>query len=290
MKKVFALLLVSILTITTVFAQETTKKSYQFGNITGIDAGYVYVVNVTQGNSDKIEVVCPSYLQEYMDIKAFNGILYLKMNLPVNFRHPKNNSQSIAVHLQMKTINSINLSGASSFSAQGEFTTDHLECDLSGASKLSKLNISGKYLDMECSGATNVTQTGNFTKLDLDCSGASKVSLNGNIDEISFEASGATSFTYSGNSRNIDAEASGASKATFIGKCESIKIDCSGASYINAKDMITNNAAAGATGASKVAVYSSGTLKADASTSSTISYYGNPKQIISKPNNIRKAD
>lgn len=292
MKKIFLSLFVIAFTITAAFAQRNVTRNYKFDNITGIDASYTYNVKITKGNSDKVEVICPDYLEEYLDIKSFNGILYLKMQLPRNFRHPRNSSQEIVVNMQMKSIRSIDLSGASSLSAQGEFTTDNLSYDLSGAAVVRGLNISGRYVKIDCSGATNLNQTGNFGKMDLDCSGASKVSLSGNIAEISGEISGATQVNYSGTgiSTNIDLEASGASKATLKGKAQSAKFGCSGASYINAKDMPAENVSVSASGASKASVNATNVLKADASASSSVSYYGNPKQIITKPTNIRKAD
>lgn len=290
MRKMFTLLLVAVFTVTAAFAQETTTKKYQFGSITGIDAGYVYHVKVSQGNSNQVEVICPTYLEKYMEINAFNGVLYLKMNLPNNFRHPKNTSQQIEVNLQMQTISSINLGGAASLVAQGDFKTDHLECELGGATNASGLNISGRYLELECGGASNLKLNGHFDKMDAESSGASKVTLKGNMQEISADVNGASQFSYTGESRSIDIEASGASKATLSGKCGSIKIECSGASSVNAQAMLTNDASAEATGVSKISVYSSGILKADATTSSTVQYYGNPKQLISKPSNIRKAD
>lgn len=290
MKKIFLSLLVMAFTITAAFAQKSVTKNYRFDNITGIDASYTYNVKVTKGNSDKVEVICPDYLEEYLDIKSFNGILYLKIQVPRNFRHPRNSSQEIVVNMQMKSIRYIELSGASSITAQGEFTTDNMTYDLSGASSARGLNISGRYIKVDCSGASNLTQTGSFGKMDLDCSGASRLSVNGDIAEISGEISGATQLNYNGTSTNIDMEASGASKATLKGKAQSVKLGCSGASYINSKEMLAENASVSASGASKVSIYATQVLKADASASSSVSYYGSPKQIITKPTNIRKAD
>lgn len=269
---------------------QSRSKTYNFGNITGVDASYAYSVNVTKGNSDKIEVICPDYMKEYMDIHSQGGILYLKMNFPRNFRHPRNSDQEIIVNMQMRTITYIDLSGASSFSATGEFTTENLSYDLSGASRIRQLNISGKSVKMDCSGASNIIQNGNFNYLELDCSGASRMDLSGDISNIHGEISGATNFSYSGNSFQIDMGLSGASKAGFRGKTNSFTVGCSGASYVNARDMIATDASVQASGASKINVYVTNTLKTDASSGSLINYYGNPKQVLSKPNNVRKAD
>lgn len=290
MKKLLFSLAIMALAVSAAFAQTTTK-NYKLGNITGIEAGYTYKINITKGNSDKIEVICPDYLAQYLDIKSFNNVAYFKVQLPRNFRHPRNSSsQEIIVNMQMQSINSIDLSGASSLTAQGNFNTDNMTYNLSGASSAKNLNISGKYLKVECSGASSLTQAGDFGKMDMDCSGASKLTINGNINEISGEASGATQFNYKGNSTNLNIETSGASKVTLQGKAQVIKLGCSGASYINAKDMIAENATVGASGASKVSVFATEILRADASSSSIVSYYGNPKQIVTKPTNIRKAD
>lgn len=289
MKKLLLSLAIITITISAAIAQ-TRSKTYNFGNITGIDASYVYTVNVTKGNSDKIEVICPDYIKEYMDIHAQGGILYLKMNFPRNFKHPRNSDQEIVVNMQMRTITYIDLSGASSFSASGEFTTDNLSYDLSGASRVRQLYISGKSVKMDCSGASSIIQNGKFDYLEVDCSGASKMNLSGDINNIHGEISGATNFSYNGNSTKIYMGLSGASKANFQGKTNSFAVGCSGASYVNAKDMIAYDASVEASGASKVNVYVTNTLKTDASSGSLVNYYGNPKQILSRPSNVRKAD
>ncbi len=289
MKKIFLTFIIAVMAISAALGQTVTK-DYKFGNITGLDASYAYDVRVTQGNSNKIKVICPEYLEEYMDITSFNNILYLKMNIPRNFRYTRNTNNKIIVEMEMKTINYINLSGASSVSAQGVFQTDNLSYDLSGAASVKGINISGRYVNIDCSGASNLSQNGSFGKMDIDCSGASKVNHKGNINEISGEISGATQFSYTGNSSSINMEASGASKAALAGRSKSVELSCSGASYINAKEMISENASTVASGASKINVYASEILKADATASSVVNYYGNPKQIISRPKNIRKAD
>jgi Putative auto-transporter adhesin, head GIN domain len=289
MKKFLLSLAIIAITISAAIAQ-TRSKTYNFGNITGVDASYVYSVNVTKGNSDKIEVICPDYLNEYMDIHSQGGILYLKMNLPRNFRHPRNSDQEIVVNMQMRTITYIDLSGASSFSATGDFTTENLSYDLSGASRVRQLNISGKSVKMDCSGASSIIQNGNFNYMELDCSGASKMNVSGDIGNIHGEISGATNFNYSGNSSKIEMGLSGASKANFQGKTNNFNVGCSGASYINARDMIATEASVEASGASKVNVYVTNTLKTDASSGSLVNYYGNPKQVLSRPSNVRKAD
>lgn len=289
MKKILLSLAIVAFTISAALAQNFNK-TYNFGNITGISASYVYNVKITKGNSDKIEVIGPNYLREYLNIYSSGGTLYLKMDLPRNYKHPKNSDQEITVHLQMKTIKYIDLSGASSLTSTGEFSTDNLTFDLSGASKVKEMQISGESVKLDCSGASSLNFAGKFNKMTLDCSGASKMTINGNINYISGDISGATNINYNGTSTQIDLGLSGASKVILKGKANTVRLGCSGASYINTQDMIAQDVDVTASGASKANVYVTNILKADATASSIINYYGSPKQVISKPTNIRKAD
>ncbi|MEG2321283.1 MAG: DUF2807 domain-containing protein [Bacteroidales bacterium] len=288
MKKFLLLLAVVAFTVSAALGQSVTK-NYKLNNITGIDASSVYKIKITKGNSDKIEVICPDYLSNYIKIYSLNGIAYFKTETPRNFRYPRNTNMEITVNMQMSTIKYIDLSGASSLYATGEFTTNNLTYDLSGASH-AELNISGKYVQLSCNGASMLSQRGNFDNMKVDCSGASKMIINGNINDILCDISGATNFTYNGNSNNIELELSGASKASLTGRTNNIKATNSGASFLNAKGMISTDVSVEATGASKANVYCTNILKANASSSSIINYYGNPKQMFSKPSNIRKAD
>ena len=56
--------------------------------------------------------------------------------------------------LEMTKVEDIELSGASSITFEGEFSTTELDLDMSGASHLHSLKIKGTSLSADCSGAS----------------------------------------------------------------------------------------------------------------------------------------
>lgn len=99
-----------------------------------------------------------------------------------------------------------------------------------------------------------------------------------NIEEM--EVSGASKV----NLINLDnsflkVDVSGASKTEISGKTVNLTIETSGASKVNAENLQAQTADVDSSGASSVSVNVSGSLKADASGASNISYSGNPQNI-----------
>lgn len=290
MKKLFLFALTLLLSVTFAFSKTSTI-NYKFDNIKGIDASSIYKVYVSKGNSNNIKVTYPSDLKEYISITNYNGVLKCRLNLPKNYNYKKNNNYNeIIVELEMNTISSILLSGAASLYPSGNFTTNQLKVNVSGASKVNELFIAGNTIEIDCSGASNFNQKGNFENCDIEISGATKVSLEGNMNFISGDISGASFLNLKSISTTIELDVSGASKSNISGSSKLAKFECSGASYINAKELECIDADIQATGASKVNIFVNNSFKANASSGSVINYYGNPRYIITKPNNIRKAD
>ncbi len=116
----------------------------------------------------------------------------------------------------------------------------------------------------------------------ISLSGVSQLETEGKYSqdkEIKIEVSGASTANISLKAPKIDLEANGASTLTIDGECKDIKANAVGASTINAFGLLAENADARATGASTTRVFSSISLKADASGASTIKYKGNPKVV-----------
>ena len=289
MKKIITLLTFLCLTAFYTFAQTTTT-TYNFNNISGINAGSVFKINISPGNSKKVVVDCPKEYKDYLTVTENNGTVIFKLELPKNFNYKRRNVGDIIVNMEISEIKNIKLSGASSLTGNGDFNGDNISIVTSGASAINKLNLSGYEINLDCSGASSLNINGDFIKCELDLSGATNMIFTGNIKDFDCELSGAANLKYNGDTDVMDIDASGASKAVIIGKGNEAKLECSGASYINGKEYIINNATLEATGGSKINIFVNESLKADASSGSVINYYGNPKNIITKPSNIRKAD
>lgn len=289
MKRFFFTMAIIAAATFSAIAQNTLTKEYNFGKITGIDAGSVYDIIVTQGNSGKVKVVYDEYFKDRLIVKYDNG--KLELGLESTKTKNKNNTEGIKVYLQMPTIEELDLSGASSFKATGSFTTDELDIETSGASSITGLEISGNDLSLDCSGASTINLKGDFKTIEAEISGASELVLNSNSTVLEGEFSGASTVKIYGNHKNTDVVCSGASNLTLEGKTDYIKSVTTGASNLKAQEYTALNGYAQVSGASNAKVRCTGDLKIMVSRASKLTYYGNPNILnLNTDNNIKKGD
>ncbi len=275
MKRLLLTLVSAAIASLTSGAEETTK-TYDFKDITSINAGHAYQVHITYGKSDKVKVVYDDDMEKYqtLDIRYSEGRLdlYVKQRKPL--RNWTNKNQ-IHVYLEMDDIYSIDLSGAAKATFTGDFKTENLDMDISGAASLHSLSISGESLEADISGASSANVTGSFSKsVGLDISGAAKMTLNADAETIDADISGASKLSCKGNFKESDITCSGASSAELVGKTINADYECSGASSIDAEKMLAKTAYVELTGASKTHVYASDRLNYNVSRSSKMTYFG----------------
>lgn len=272
MKKFFITLAVMTVAMFAANAEEKTK-TYDFGDIRSLDIGYMYEVVVTEGKSDEVKVVYDSKLEDYLKI-SYNADSHclnasIKDNLPKILKTGQ--LPRMKVYLEMDMIADLDISGAASVTFKGQFKSNEAEIELSGASKLSGLELNGKSLDFSCSGASKGTVTGDFSEdVDIELSGASKAS-------------------YNGNCKNLNIEISGASKIDMEGSTDNAEYECSGASKIEAKRMVAKDAMVSLSGASSADVHATSNLTYSVSRACRITYYGDAKlKNVSPENNVVK--
>ncbi len=285
----FTLAIVAVASISAI-AQNKLTKEYKFGKITSIEASSVYDIEVTQGNSGTVKVVYDEFFKDRLMVNYING----KLNLEVastKMRNNNRNIEGIKVYLQMPTIENLDLSGASSLKAMGSFKTDELDVELSGASSISGLVISGNDLSLDCSGASTLNLKGDFKTIEAEISGASEIVLNSNSTVFEGEFSGASTVKVYGDHKNTDVVCSGASNLTLEGKTDYIKSVTTGASNLKAQEFTALNGYAQVSGASNAKVRCTGDLKIMVGRASKLTYYGNPNIInLNTDNNIKKGD
>ena len=285
----FTLAIIAVATISAI-AQNKLTKEYKFGKITSIEASSVYDIEVTQGNSGTVKVVYDEFFKDRLMVNYING----KLNLEVastKMRNNNRNIEGIKVYLQMPTIEDLDLSGASSLKAMGSFKTDELDVELSGASSISGLVISGNDLSLDCSGASTLNLKGDFKTIEAEISGASEIVLNSNSTVFEGEFSGASTVKVYGDHKNTDVVCSGASSIILEGKTDYIKSVTTGASILKAQEFTALNGYAQVSGASNAKVRCTGDLKIMVGRASKLTYYGNPNIInLNTDNNIKKGD
>lgn len=288
MRKSFMLLALSLAFAAGVSAEERSK-TYEFGDIVGIEAGFTYEIHVTEGSSKSVEVVYDDEYEGYMRVtySSVESKLYLSMaELPRKIRNSSH--PPVRVYLEMDNISKIDLSGASSISFEGAFTARNLEMDLSGASRIEgQFTVDGRRLSLDGSGAAKAYVTGDFPNVDLDLSGAASVTLAGSGATMDGELSGAAKFSLEGNYDNCSLECSGAANLRMSGKGDTLELEGSGACDINAKDYAVKSALVELSGASKAKVNVSENLQLDVDRTCRLTYYGSPDiRNISADNNI----
>ncbi|MCQ2202705.1 MAG: DUF2807 domain-containing protein [Bacteroidales bacterium] len=130
----------------------------------------------------------------------------------------------------------IDLSGASKLVLPA-FNMVKLQLDGSGASDISVkgVKVNGPF-EIDCSGASTIDCAEiKAVSIDCDCSGASKVSIEGATEDLNLDCSGAS---------NTHADRLSVSKRAVI--------DCSGASHVNIGDLTGASATFKASGASGI--------------------------------------
>lgn len=102
-------------------------------------------------------------------------------------------------------------------------------------------------------------------------------------DIDSLDISGVANVNVTGLSNSdLSVDSSGASKVALNGTTSKLTVDVSGATKIDAEQLKTENATVDASGACNVVVNVTGTLRADASGASRISYAGSPTDVMKK--------
>ena len=288
MKKIIITLAVAALALFSANAAEKTKV-YDFGNITDIDANFLYNIHVTEGKSDKVTLVYDDMIENFLDLEVSYKDGALRLSRNVRDRKSENkfgkwmsNSERkrVEVYLEMDNIKSIRVSGAAHITFEGTYKADELDIDVNGASSLKGLQVNGKSMEVDCSGASKLSVTGNFSKeVEIEVSGAGSMTYSGDSEKLEAYMSGASSFDCNGKFNTCDIKCSGASKAQISGKGHYGDFDCSGASRIDAEDFSVKKAEVELTGASSLKINVSDELQYNVSTASKMTYYGDPALV-----------
>ena len=286
MKRFLLTLAAAAISLFAADAEEKTK-TYDFGDITGIDASFLYTIHVTEGRSDKVTVVYDDVLETFLDLEVVYIDGTLRLSRKVRDRKSENkfgrwmsgaDRKRVDVYMEMDNIKSIRISGAEEIIFEGAFRADDLDIDISGASSLKDLHVNGKSMEVDCSGASKVSVSGNFSReVGIEVSGASKMTYTGDSETLEADMSGASSFKCEGKHSTADIKCSGASNAEFAGKVGKAVYECSGASSIDAENYISRTVSVELTGACKAKVHAEDDLYYNVSRSSKVTYYGNAK-------------
>jgi len=165
----------------------------------------------------------------------------------------------------------------------------YLTC--SGVAEIAEVSsISSDKVQLSMSGATSIKIDNiNSGLVDATASGAGKLSsLEVNASELIANLSGASAVKFTGKIGKISAEMQGASSLSLHGNGNEVTVSAFGTSTLNAKNFTVKDASLKLSGVAGATVTVTEKLETETSGSSHIDYYGNPKTVSNKSNNVVK--
>ena len=208
-----------ILTGLSAFAQSTkgnknvVKEERSVGSFTGIEVGGAFNVFLTQENKNTLFIEADENLMEQITTEVNSGILEISSR---NIR----NATKLNIYISVPTLNSLDISGASTVKSENTLQSETFRIIASGASH-ADLTLSTTNLETEASGASNLFLSGFADTQNIDASGASEVDASALETKVTkAEASGASNITVNATEK-IERETSGAGSIKVIGQAKS---------------------------------------------------------------------
>jgi hypothetical protein len=191
-----------------------------------IDAGSVFHVDVTQGETYSVSVTADDNLWEYTDVHIENNTLHLAL------KGGSFGNTHVSAKIVLPRLTALDVSGASSATLRGiKDPNDDLKVQVSGASKVDG-DVSARKLVLDVSGASNAGFKGHADTLAIEASGASHAELRDlAAGEVHVRASGASDAKINA-SGTLDFDVSGASHLSYAGQPVLHSAQTSGASSV----------------------------------------------------------
>jgi hypothetical protein len=194
----------------------------------GIDVSNAFNVILIKGDTQKVEVETDGNILENIKTEVEDGILEVKVKGLISHLSVLN------VRITSPTLQSIDLSGACVLRSSDRWENHDLEIELSGASELTMF-IRAQRLDVDLSGASSIILEGSASKMEMDLSGASTFEApHLEVNQAEVECSGASSAKVFVTEK-LQGKNTGASHITYIGNPTQVNIESSGAASVDRK-------------------------------------------------------
>jgi len=199
------------------------------GKFHSIDVSGAINVYVKQDSQETVKVQADANLQELIEVREENGVLYISPRDNFNL-DPSNDV--IKVYVTAPLYRSLHVSGASNIFGENKLSSSEtLDLDVTGASEI-KLEVKAPRINADLTGASSVTVAGETRDFNLQGSGASQVNCFDLLTEnTTVDISGAFSAEVNASVK-LDVSASGASEIKYKGS-PAVTQDLSGASNVN---------------------------------------------------------
>ena len=209
----------------TAFAQES--RSFSVSGFSKLEMGSAFKVDVKQGN--KYSVTTTGRSEDLKDLEA--NVSGGTLKLGYKDKNWGKNRKTVIVSITMPALQGVDFSGASKVNVERFSGVKTMDIEVSGASQVT-MDLAATRVSMDLSGASQLLLTGQCDVLNGEVSGAS--SFKGKdfpAKEVNIDASGASSASVAA-SNSIHAEASGASSIRYSGSAQNIHSSSSGASSV----------------------------------------------------------
>jgi hypothetical protein len=208
-------------------------KQYDSTGFTGVRVDSAFQATVTRGDAFAVSVTVDDNLVEHLRVEVEGDTLHIGLDPGYSYR-----DASPKATVTMPSLTALEASGAAKAAVNG-FT-------------------SGDALDLETSGAGQVTLTGvRAGQVTVDVSGAG--ALLGELE-----------------AQELRGEVSGAGKVSLEGTATTLGLEASGASRLELSGMTVQDADLQLSGGAGASVRVTGTLNVDASGGAKLEYYGSP--------------
>ncbi|MGZ5787150.1 MAG: head GIN domain-containing protein [Ramlibacter sp.] len=154
---------------TPAFAQQT--KVFTPGPFDSVTVSGSARIELTQGDSDQVTVIGDHDAQRSVHLGVTGNELHIETQGGWKFW----NRDQVDMKVQMRSIKSLNISGASDIVATKAIMANSLDINISGKGEVRFGNLAAKQLDFEISGAGSGTMVGKVDKLIVNVSGAGKI-------------------------------------------------------------------------------------------------------------------
>ena len=293
MNKIFTLLAAAMLAVLPLSARTVSEpelnaknetKEYQFNNFNGIDASWIYQIELLQAPRHAVRVDAPDFLMPFLRIEVRGGILTLAVgDLPrdVRRRVENGNRNQVRVFVSMPDLTVLRMSGASKLTAKGEFSSHKdFEMRLSGATLVQGLSLRASEADIDASGAAKFNLEGKFDKLSLRGSGSLSASIAADVKTVDLNLSGANKLSLNGKYGELSLRGSGAANTEITGSADNLFAECSGAAKLDAGQAPVRRARIIFSGAANGMIEVRDELSINLSGASKLSYHPGPSLRI----------
>ena len=200
-------------------------KTLDFRDFRAVEAHNAFTVDISRAEAYAVQVTADDNLFDYLDVYQIGETLV------IGLKKGSYSRGTWRATVAMPDLARLDVSGASRATVAGFASTDGVDFEVSGASKLVG-RLQARRVALDVSGASTAELGGAAERLELEVGGASHAGLGDlAVDEARVRVSGASSATVNAGG-SLDADLSGASTLYYVGSPSLGNITTSGASSL----------------------------------------------------------